>query len=58
MYFMNSIFNSNLLDTSILFHNLFSNTLSVYASLNVSDQFWYSYTTIIGGILVLYKLIF
>jgi hypothetical protein len=58
MYFWNSIFNSNLLGTSILFHNLFSNTLSVYASLNVSDQFWYSYTTIIGGILVLYKLIF
>jgi len=48
---------SSLLGQNILFNTLFSNTLSLLSSRNVSDQVSHSYKTI-GKIIVLYILIF
>jgi len=47
---------SSLLGPYILLSNIFSNTLSLHATLNVSDQVSHPYTT--GRNVVLYTLIF
>jgi len=43
--FLNSLVISSLLGPNILFNTLFSNTLSLCSSLNVSDQVWHPYKT-------------
>ena len=55
--FLHSPVTSSLLGTNILLNNLFSNTLSLRSSLNVSDQVSHPYKTK-GKIIVLYILIF
>ena len=55
--FLHSPVTSSLLDPNILLNTLFSNTLSLCSSLNVSDQVSHPYTTT-GKITVLYILIF
>jgi len=54
--FLHSPVTSSLLDPNILLSTLFSNTLRLRSSLNVSDQVSYPYKTT-GRILVLYILI-
>ena len=56
MYFLHSLFTSSLLGPNILFNTLFSNTISLCSSINVSDQVSHPYPTI-GETLVLYILI-
>jgi len=51
--FLHSPFTSSLLDPNILLNTLFSNTLSLCSSLNVSDQVSHPYKTT-GKIIVLY----
>ena len=53
---MQSPVTSSLLGPNILLHTIFSNTLNLLSSLNVSDQFSHPYKTI-GKIIVLYILI-
>src|SRR5215471_7200925 len=55
--FLHSPVTSSLLGPNILLNTLFSNTLSLCPSLNVSDQVSYPYKTT-GRIIVLYSLIF
>ena len=55
--FLHSPVTSSLLDPHILFSTLFSKTLSLHSSFNVSDQVSYPYQTT-GKIVVLYILIF
>ena len=55
--FLHSPVNSSLLCPNILLNTLFSNTLSLRFSLNVSDQVSHPYRTT-GKIIVLYILIF
>ena len=55
--FLHSPVNSSLLGPNILLNTLFSNTLSLRSSLNVSDQVLHPYKTT-GKITVLYILIF
>ena len=55
--FLHSSVTSTLLGPNILLDTLFSNTLSVLSSLNVSDQVSHPYKTT-GKIVVLYILIF
>jgi len=55
--FLHSPVTSSLLDPNILLKTLFSNTLSLRSSLNVSDQVSHPYKTT-GKIIILYTLIF
>jgi len=55
--FLHSPVTSSLLDPNILLNTLFSNTISLCSSLNVSDQVSHPYTTA-GKITVRYILIF
>ena len=55
--FLHSPFTSSLLGPNTLLNTLFSNTLSLRSSLNVSDQFSHPYRTS-GKITVLFILIF
>ena len=55
--FLHSTVTSSLLGPNILLNNLFSNTLSVRSSLNVSDAVSHPYKTT-GKIIILYILIF
>ena len=55
--FLHSPVTSSLLGPNILLNTLFSNTLSLRSSLNVSDQVSHPYKTA-GKIIVLYILIF
>jgi phosphate starvation-inducible membrane PsiE len=55
--FLHSPVTSSLLDPNILLSTLFSNTLSLRSTLNVSDQVSHPYRTT-GKIIVLYILIF
>ena len=55
--FLNSPVTSTLLGPNILLNTLFSNTLSLHSSLNVSDQVSHPYKTT-GKIIVIYILIF
>src|SRR5215510_4205476 len=55
--FLHSLFISSLLGPNTLLNTLFSNTLSLCSSLNVSDQVSHPYKTT-GRIIVLYILIF
>ena len=55
--FLHSPVSSSFLDPNILLNTLFSNTLSLRSSLNVSDQVSHPYKTT-GKIIVLYILIF
>src|SRR5215468_4846925 len=56
-YFLHSSVTSSLLGPNILLNTLFSNTISLCFSLNVSDQVSHPYKTR-GRIMVLYILIF
>jgi len=55
--FLHSPVTSSLLGQNILPHTLFSNTLNIRSSLNVSDQVTHPYKTT-GKIIFLYILIF
>ena len=55
--YLHSPVTSSLLDPNILLNTLFSNTLSLRSSPNVSDQVSHSYKTT-GRIIVLYVLVF
>ena len=55
--FLHSLVTSSLLGSNILLNTLFSNTLNLRSSLNVSDQVPHPYKTT-GKIIVLYILIF
>ena len=55
--FLHSLIASSFLDPNILLNTLFSNTLSLCSSLNVSDQVSHPYKTKVK-IIVLYILIF
>jgi len=55
--FLHSPVTSSLLGPNMLLNTLFSNTLSLYSSLNVSDQVSHPYRTT-GNIIELYILIF
>jgi hypothetical protein len=55
--FLHSPVTSSLLGPSILLRTLFSNTVSLFSSLNVRDQVSHSYKTT-GRIMVLYILTF
>jgi len=55
--FLHSLVTSSLLGTNVLLNTLFSNTLSLRSSLNVSDQVSHPYKTT-GKIIVQYILIF
>ena len=55
--FLHSPVTPSLLGPNILLNTLFSNTLSLFSSLNVSDQVSHPYKTT-GKIIVLYILIF
>jgi len=55
--FLHSPVTASLLGPNIILNTLFSNTLSLRSSLNVSDQVSHPYTTT-GNIIVLYILIF
>src|SRR5215471_18764029 len=57
MYFLHSPVTSSLLGPNTLLNTLFSNTLSLCSSLNVSDQASHPYKTT-GRIIVLYIWIF
>ena len=52
--FFHFLVSSSLLESNILLNTLFSNNLSLYYSLNVSDQVSYTHTKVIGGILGLF----
>jgi len=55
--FLHSLVTSSLLGPNILLYTLFSNTFSLYSSLNVRDQVSHPYKTT-GKIIVLYIFIF
>jgi hypothetical protein len=55
--FLHSLVTSSLLDQNILLSTLFSNTLSLHSSFNISDQVSHPYRTT-GKIIIIYILIF